>query len=131
MALLASQTRQRLASSDEVWGRKCPLPLAGVLDVTEEDWIKVGIEVGGVIGVGVTAFFAMKIQLAVLSVKLDAHVEVIKKIEIQVAKITDVISDQRMLDQRLGHAEQDIRDLQRGEGHVMPFTKSPYEHGGD
>lgn len=33
-------------------------------------------------------------------------------------------------EKRIANAEQDIRDIQRGEGYVLPLNKSPYEKQG-
>lgn len=42
-------------------------------------------------------------------------------------KIADMRGDIRVLGERVTNAEQDIRDLQRGEGYVLPISKSSFE----
>ena len=42
-------------------------------------------------------------------------------------RIADLKGDIRVMDTRVSSAEQDIRDLQRGEGKVLPLNKSAYE----
>lgn len=90
----------------------------------DSDVVRIGIEVGGMVIMGLSAFYAVKGEVRVLS-------RTIERIELQVSKIADIITDLRLIDQRLGSAEQDIRDLQRGEGKVIPLIKGAYEHGRD
>ena len=42
-------------------------------------------------------------------------------------KIADLKGDIRVLENRVGNAEEDIRELQHGEGMVLPLHKSPYQ----
>ena len=51
----------------------------------------------------------------------------IKRIGDVLVSIADVKGELRVLDSRISNAEQDIRDLQRGEGYVLPLNKSPHE----
>ena len=51
----------------------------------------------------------------------------IKRIGDVLVSIADVKGELRVLGTRISNAEQDIRDLQRGEGMVLPLNKSPYE----
>lgn len=51
----------------------------------------------------------------------------IRRIGDVLVSIADVKGELRVLDSRITNAEQDIRDLQHGEGMVLPLNKSPYE----
>lgn len=42
-------------------------------------------------------------------------------------KIADLKGDIRVLENRVGRAEEDIRELQHGEGMVLPINKGHYE----
>lgn len=115
--------------------------------MTDLEWIKLGIEVGSIAMAGLAAFFAVKIHVATLSAQLAgsneaiklqfaSHNETIKGIQEEIKKLTSVVADQRVTDQRLsdherriGNNEQDIRMLRQGEGLVIPLHRSPYEHG--
>lgn len=114
--------------------------------MTEAEWIKIAIELVGMACVALTAFFAVKIQVAVIAVRLEeqakyqaeisaSQARTIEKIEIEISQIANIISDQRVIseriqaiDKRVVIAEKDIWDLQHGEGMVLPLTrKGPYE----
>lgn len=49
-----------------------------------------------------------------------------KRLADVLVSIADLKGDLRVMDTRIAAAEQDIRELQRGEGMVLPL-KSPYE----
>jgi pseudouridine-5'-phosphate glycosidase len=45
----------------------------------------------------------------------------------EIKKVGEVLIKMAVTDQRLMNIEEDIRDLQRGEGKVLPLNKSAYE----
>lgn len=98
------------------------------------EWIKVGVELFGMSVIGTSAFFAVKGEVRVLATKYEIQNEVIKGIQAQVEKISQVIIDQKLieqravnLDQRMSNMEMDIRLMKQGEGYILPPFKSPYE----
>ena len=42
-------------------------------------------------------------------------------------KIADLKGDIRVMENRVNRAEEDIRELQHGEGMVLPINKGPYQ----
>lgn len=100
------------------------------------DWVKVGVELAGMGVMGLCFIFAVKGQVEVLAIKYDYHTIAIDKMQAELSKIAQIISDQRLsderainMDKRLANAEQDIRLLQQGEGFVLPIRRAPTEHG--
>jgi cell division protein FtsL len=94
------------------------------------DWAKFGIELISMGVVALAAFFAVKVEIAVLSVKVDAQKTALDDLRSSLKEVPSLKSDLRLVDQRVGAAEQDIRNLQRGEGYVLPISRSAYEASG-
>lgn len=66
-------------------------------------------------------------RIATIESSVVAIQNEIKRLADVLVSIADMKGDMRVIDTRLSNAEQDIRDLQRGEGMVIPLNKSPYE----
>ena len=97
------------------------------------EWVKIGVELIGMGVVALCAFYAVKGQVQVLSIRYEMQNESIKAIQVEIIKISQIITDQKLIEQRavnlelrVVNIEQDIRLLRKGEGFVFPF-KSPYE----
>ena len=101
------------------------------------DWIRLLGEVAGFLVVGCGLIVAVRVQVAVISTKVDF-------MALELAKITGILErlagfdekfrsvDQRLIshDGRLNRVENRVEELAHGESFVLPLKKSPYEHGG-
>lgn len=103
------------------------------MDTTE--WVKIGVELIGMGVVALCAFYAVRSQVEVLSVRYEMQNESIKAIQVEIVKISQIITDQKLIEQRavnlelrVVNIEQDIRLMRKGEGFVFPFEfKNRYE----
>jgi hypothetical protein len=84
------------------------------------------ITVGNIIEISVLAIGGIgaigAIRSSVGNMKTD-----LTDLKSEIKKVGEVLIKMAVTDQRLMNIEEDIRDLQRGEGKVLPLNKSPYE----
>jgi hypothetical protein len=70
---------------------------------------------------------SMESSLTAVQINIIAVQEEIKRLGEVLIKIADMRGELRLIDNRIGRAEQDIRDLQHGESYVLPIAKSAHE----
>lgn len=82
--------------------------------------------VGGALGM----FFGVRADVRIVKHDLRSINDRVSNLADAFGTLGDILTKVAVQDTRIDRVEQDIRDLQRGEGMVIPLRKGAYEVGG-
>jgi hypothetical protein len=76
----------------------------------------------------VASWYALKQVVAMLSLRVALMENDIKEVAVKVDKITTIMSNQAVYEERLLNMQRQLEDLKRGEGFVLPLGGKKYDH---
>lgn len=81
------------------------------------------LQILAIIGVGISAWIALRVAQATLSATVTSLSTDIIDIKADLKKFGDVLVTMAVTSKRLDNLEEDVRDLKHGEGFIFPLNK--------